>query len=481
MDTNHEENNLFDTDEVVQQLGEATEETEILEESAPVAPDFGDEDISEPAAAQVVDAAPQKKKSGVWKFIVGIACGVVLALILAVGIVVALIVGGVLATTSGTEATTEPSVSGETAPASMVSYTVTDEVAAEKANEVVATVGDSQLTNAMLQIFYRAEVYNFLNQYGYYISMFGLDLSLPLDQQASYGDPNMSWQQYFMENAIYNWKSYAVLLEMSKEEGFTLSQEAQDNIDNAENKLKEDATTAGYATLEEMILTEAGAGATVEGFLAYQTLLYSSLDYFDAKYSAMTPTADEIAAHYDANLATYEEQGITKGGIRVDIRHILAMVGTSTDENGQSVSTDADWAACQTKAQQILDQWKAGEATEESFGQLATEITDDEGSKASGGLYTDVVDGEMVTEFNDWIMDPARKPGDTDLVKTQFGYHVMYFCDSEEIPTEEQTWYTTVQKELLSARFDAFYMDGEERFPIETFYSKIVLTDVPLS
>ena len=47
MDTNHEENNLFDTDEVVQQPAEATEETEILEESAPVAPDFGDEDISE--------------------------------------------------------------------------------------------------------------------------------------------------------------------------------------------------------------------------------------------------------------------------------------------------------------------------------------------------------------------------------------------------------------------------------------------------
>ena len=33
----------------------------------------------------------------------------------------------------------------------------------------------------------------------------------------------------------------------------------------------------------------------------------------------------------------------------------------------------------------------------------------------------------MVTEFNDWCFDAARQPGDTGVVDTQYGAHVMYF------------------------------------------------------
>lgn len=499
MDANHEEKDILNEEERIPEVteevaSEVTEEVapevteelvpqagEVLAEEAVIAESIDAEESPEEENAEPTAVAPApKKSSGAWKFIVGIACGVVLTLMIAGLIVAGIFVGKWVSGLSFGDSQDIPEV-GETMPAEIVSYTITDEEAAQKADEVIAVVGDSYLTNGMLQLFYRAEVYNFLNQYGYYISMFGLDPAAPLDEQPSYSDPNMSWQQLFMENAIHNWKSYAVLLEMSQEEGYTLTAEAQEKVDNVETQLKEDATAAGYASLEEMIKEEAGAGASVEAFIAYQTLLYQSLDYFDAKYSGMTPTADEIAAYYDENIAKYEESGITKGGIRVDVRHILTKVGTTTDENGQATSTDADWEACRVKAQQILDQWKAGEATEESFGQLATQVTEDDGSKASGGLYTDVVDGDMVTEFNDWIMDPARKPGDTDLVKTQFGYHVMYFCDSEEIPTEEQNWYTTVQGEMLSSRFDAFYKIGEEKFPIRVFYSRIGLTAVPLS
>ena len=33
----------------------------------------------------------------------------------------------------------------------------------------------------------------------------------------------------------------------------------------------------------------------------------------------------------------------------------------------------------------------------------------------------------MVQTFNDWCFDEARKTGDSGIVKTQFGYHIMYF------------------------------------------------------
>lgn len=101
----------------------------------------------------------------------------------------------------------------------------------------------------------------------------------------------------------------------------------------------------------------------------------------------------------------------------VDVRHILFNVD---DKEGSDEKAKA-------KAEQLYESWKKGDATEDSFAKLAMENTEDTGSAASGGLYEAVVPGQMVTEFNDWCFDSARKAGDTDIVKTDYGYHVMYF------------------------------------------------------
>lgn len=116
----------------------------------------------------------------------------------------------------------------------------------------------------------------------------------------------------------------------------------------------------------------------------------------------------------------------------VDVRHILIMPeGGTKDESGTSITySDEEWEACRAAAQAILDQYLAGEKTAEAFGELANKHSDDNGGKVTnGGLYTDVATGEMVKEFDEWIFDSSRKSGDTGLVKTQFGYHVMYFVD----------------------------------------------------
>ena len=35
----------------------------------------------------------------------------------------------------------------------------------------------------------------------------------------------------------------------------------------------------------------------------------------------------------------------------------------------------------------------------------------------------------MVTEFENWCFDPARKAGDCDIIRTEYGYHLMYFVE----------------------------------------------------
>ena len=116
-------------------------------------------------------------------------------------------------------------------------------------------------------------------------------------------------------------------------------------------------------------------------------------------------------------------------------------------------------AAAVASAEDLLAQWKAGDATEESFAQLAMANSSDTGSVYNGGLYTSVRPGEMVTEFNNWCFDSSRKAGDTGVVETAYGAHVMYFSGNN-LPY----WQTLVVSELQNADYTewvtAFYADS---------------------
>jgi parvulin-like peptidyl-prolyl isomerase len=101
----------------------------------------------------------------------------------------------------------------------------------------------------------------------------------------------------------------------------------------------------------------------------------------------------------------------------INVRHILVPIENS-DEESDKIAKE--------KAEALLKVWRGGEATEESFAELA-KINSTDGSASNGGLYENVALGQMVKEFEDWCFDEARKPGDTGIVKTQYGYHVMYF------------------------------------------------------
>ena len=129
----------------------------------------------------------------------------------------------------------------------------------------------------------------------------------------------------------------------------------------------------------------------------------------------------------------------------VNVRHIL-ISPDSANEDADAANADA-----KTKAEELLNQWKSGEATEESFGTLAAINTADTGSAATGGLYENLKQGEMVTEFNDWCFDAARKAGDTGIVETTYGYHIMYF-----VSTGDAAWKVQARDEMMAADLDTY-------------------------
>ena len=115
--------------------------------------------------------------------------------------------------------------------------------------------------------------------------------------------------------------------------------------------------------------------------------------------------------------APHQEQTVTA-------RHILF---STQDQNTGSDLSDEEIAEKKNQAEDILKQFNEGNKTEESFAALAVKYTEDSGSSANGGLYENIYPGQMVAEFNDWCFDESRQPGDVEMVKTDYGYHIIYF------------------------------------------------------
>lgn len=111
-----------------------------------------------------------------------------------------------------------------------------------------------------------------------------------------------------------------------------------------------------------------------------------------------------------------------------DAAHILV---SFDDYKSGTTITDEEKAAAMAEAQKILDEYLAGEKTQEAFEALGEANTAD-----SNVVYEGIAKGDMVEEFENWVFDEARKTGDTDIVETPYGYHVMYYIGEGEIAWE---------------------------------------------
>lgn len=123
------------------------------------------------------------------------------------------------------------------------------------------------------------------------------------------------------------------------------------------------------------------------------------------------------------------------------VRHILITPEKAETDETQSDAantqqteyTEEEWLTAQNKADEILALYNSGEKTETAFAKLAEENSQDteSTSKGSSGLYGGAYEGvslgQMVPEFEQWATDKNRRAGDVGIVKSQHGYHIMYF------------------------------------------------------
>jgi peptidyl-prolyl cis-trans isomerase D len=139
---------------------------------------------------------------------------------------------------------------------------------------------------------------------------------------------------------------------------------------------------------------------------------YISFDISNLPGGKPTISDADVQAYYNAHQDQYQVKE------QVKVRHILIAV-----PQGSDAKTDA---AAKAKAEDILKQIKSGG----SFADLASKNSDDPGSKTQGGELGWLDRGKTVPEFDKAAF--TLPVGQTsDLIKTQFGYHILQVEDKK--------------------------------------------------
>lgn len=449
-------------------------------------------------------------------------------------------------------------------------------------NTIAATVGEHKISNAELSYYYIDAVNNFASNYGSYAALYGLDTTLPLNEQITNEETGATWADDFIESGIASARATYALADAANAAGFTISDEDLSQLDVISANLETYANLYGYSNGDAYLKAMYGNGASKAGYLDYvrtSTLASSyqqyyqdnlnfsdsdlraadsadskayngysfnqyylsvsrfltggsvaddgSTEYSDTEKAAAVAAAEEAAKQLTADsivtaddldeaiaaltvnegtsakstaysgtrynaisstIADWVSNSSRKSGDKtyiaststdadgnetvngyyvvlfnevsdnafplVNVRHILVTAeGGTTDANGNTTYTDEEMAAAKKKAEDLLAEWKSGEATEESFAAMASENTSDPGSISTGGLYEDVYPGQMVANFNDWCFDSSRKVGDTGVIETDYGYHVMFFVGNSDMTYRD----SMIREELVDTAMESWY------------------------
>jgi peptidyl-prolyl cis-trans isomerase D len=142
---------------------------------------------------------------------------------------------------------------------------------------------------------------------------------------------------------------------------------------------------------------------------------YGLIDLTQLRQNAQVSDG-ELKVQYQQNIQQYEVPN------RVHAEHILLMtVG----------KTDAEIEEIHQKAEDVLKQAKKGA----NFEELAKKYSEDPGSKDKGGDLGWITQGQTVPEFEKTAFG-LEKGKISDLVKTQYGFHIIKVLDKETAHTK---------------------------------------------
>lgn len=255
---------------------------------------------------------------------------------------------------------------------------------------IVAQVGSTKITRAQLN-----------DEFTRMTKRIGMDAALLNEDQAS----SLEW---YALNEMVN--RIVVRQALSPEQAAEVTRQADQRLAAIKGQFGDEASY--QKALESEGLSEQEIREDLTFRVAIQTLLPKDVP---------RPSMDDAKNFYDSNPELW------KSPEQVRARHVLIR----TEPNASIEQVNA--------SKKAADAARARVAQGEDFGKVASEVSEDPGSKALGGELPAFGRGQMVPEFEKAAFETA--PGKVSPVfKTEFGYHFLQVLEKKAartVPFEE--------------------------------------------
>ena len=293
-------------------------------------------------------------------------------------------------------------------------------------NTIVATVGENEIDTVTANYYFADLATNtyseWYNMYGEatssYMSLMGLDLSMPLDEQ--FYDEEQTWADYFLTEALDKAKSDYAIYDVAMAEGFTLSEEDQSVLNSNMENMKMYAMLYGYADVDDYVKAMYGTGSDYDSYEEYAERSAIASAYYTAYKDTLV--------YDDAQLREYEKDIYNNYSSFSYASYYMATSSfLGEDEDNAAAEAAVKEAAETLKAATTIDELDAAIATLE----INADVDNAESTKTENNQYTTIP-----STYRDWLASSERKENDieifankttTDGVESVTGYYVIMF------------------------------------------------------
>jgi hypothetical protein len=290
-------------------------------------------------------------------------------------------------------------------------------------SKTAVTVAGKNYSTGVVQFYYRSAYNQFLNTYGDYASMFGLDTSKPLDQQ-EYGEDGKTWADYFKDMGIDNMERAIILSSEARKANISLSEESQAYLQQTKDELT--VYCVNNNITKGTYFASLGTGVTEKLYFEQLENMLLADDYAKHLTEQMQYSEDEITAYYDGHKNDFDI---------VSYRYFYfggtPEAKTDAEENEVKATEEETKAAMEQAsklANEMANKVKAGKDFTALTQEYAVEGEKETYQDSSASTATDVSKSAVSnTAYQEWAFSPDRTAGDVTVSEEADGYYVLQF------------------------------------------------------
>ena len=313
-----------------------------------------------------------------------------------------------------------------------------------------ATINGQTYSPAELNYYYANQYYTFVNQYGGYAGIFGLDTSSGLagaaDQACSMLEEGATWKDYFLQSAYTQIEQNQALVSYARENGITLSEEELAEIDADFAGMESYAKTMGFSNADNYL--EANYGNGVDSDIVLNAARESALasKAYSQYQETLSYTDAELEEEYQSFEGSYDY--FDYAYYTIEATKVTVEPETEGEEATEEV-TEETLAAAKEAADQIMAAYKETEG--EDVLQRLSDAVDAVNAGQEASLRSRAA-GSSLGAYKEWLMG-SRKAGDVTVIEDSDGesYTVVAFISRDD------NHYATAQVRhiLIKAEADA--------------------------